>query len=150
MICANCNTEILSGGKFCRKCGLPLPVSSGDLIDDPDDVVTRELDTAIAKPAAMTSGSLDKVPQTERVTNDLLNRPEVSVQTKTDSQQLSSSGSKRKKIAFSLIGVALLSALCLGYVGMRRSMSHKEALGATLAAEEVTSFLADYKSKEPH
>src|SRR5882724_4449432 len=150
MNCANCNTEILPGGKFCRKCGLPLPVASGDLVDNMDEAVTRELDTANVKPAAMTSGSLDNVPQTERVTNDLLNRPVVSVQTKTESQKLSSSGSKRKKMAFSLIGVALLSVLCLGYVGMRRSMSHKEALGATLAAEEVTSFLADYKSKEPH
>ena len=149
MKCANCNTETQTGGKFCRKCGLPLPVSSGELGENPDDVVTRELDTAMAKAAAMTSGSLsEKIPQTERVTNDLLNRPEVSV--KTNSQDLSSAGSMRKKVGIGLVIVGLLSVFGLGYMGMKRMASHKEALGATLAAEEVTSFLADYKSKEPH
>jgi hypothetical protein len=104
----------------------------------------------MAKPAGLTSGSLDKVAQTERVTNDLMNRPEVSVQTNTDSRKLSSGASMRKKIGVALIGIALLAILCLGYLGLKRSMAHKEALGATLAAEEVSSFLADYKSKEPH
>src|SRR4051794_9227049 len=111
MICANCNTEVLPGGKFCRKCGLPLPVSSGDLVDNPDDVVTRELDTARAKPAAMTSGSLDNVPPTDRVTNDLLNRPEVSVQSKTKSQNLSSAGLTRNKIGVGLVVGVLVAVI---------------------------------------
>src|SRR5437667_8366417 len=104
MNCPSCNVEVLTGGKFCRKCGSLLPTPVNQKSGTTDEIETKELVTAAAQPAGQTSGSLDMVPQTERVTNDLLNSPRVSI-SKPPSQNLSPSSpsmSGRRKAGLAL------------------------------------------------
>ena len=151
MICTNCNSDIPAGGKFCRKCGLPVALSTNELEYNSEEATTRELGTVLVHPAGMTSGSLENVPMTDRITTDFANKADILIHAQPVSQGLPKSGSSGRKIGIAIIAIALLSGIAgLGYWGLKKSGPSKQEPSTLLATEEVSSFLADYKTKETH
>src|SRR5215475_3244308 len=141
MNCPNCNTEVATGGKFCRKCGLSLPGAMNQSTLNLDEVATRELGTAVVPAPSATSTVVETVPPTERVTTDLLDKPVVSVKTTSASLEMPKPKSQRRNAIFAVGLIALITIAA--FVEYRRSAaSHLPS--TQLAEEEVTSFLADY------
>src|SRR5581483_6616253 len=147
MNCANCNAELVPGGKFCRKCGAPASVGTNEPTLNADEIPTRELGAVAAAAPVSSSAVLENLPQTERITTDLLNKPVVSVNVTSASLSLPK---KSHWIRNSIVALGAFIVLLSGFLIYRHTTAGERLSSTQLAVDEVTSFLADYKSKEPH
>lgn len=159
MICTNCNTELASNSRFCRKCGSSVLTDGAgagttEVIDTVDPVATNRIitspmepgkDSSTGRPEDRTSDKFIAKPTTQ-ISHPVTVEPKIQ---QTDSQRpvtniIRAQPKTGRKIVVAI--VAILIVAILGFVVYRQFFADKQNAGS--AAElEVDDFLKDFKGQ---